>query len=178
MHNLREEVATICGNGDDNADKFTYESIQRMKVVQAIVYEALRLHSPAPDNYRFAVNDDILPDGTPIPGGSLVMFSPFTINHSENVWGENPDEFDPSRWIDTGEPSPSRFPTFGAGPRQCPGRTLGLMEIKMVLAFLVSKFDFVDEAGHDGDYTWTLVMSMKGGFPVRVKSLNKTKNNT
>jgi hypothetical protein len=52
------------------------------------------------------------------------------------------------------------------------------MEIKMALVFLVSKFDFVDEAGHDGDYTWTLVMSMKGGFPVRVKSLNKTKNNT
>ena len=171
--NLREEIATICGTDDDNAEKFTYEAIQQMKVVHAIVHETLRLHSPAPDNYRFAVNDDILPDGTQIPAGSLVMFSPYTINHSEKVWGENPDEFDPSRWIDTGEPSPSRSPTFGAGPRQCPGRTLGLMEIKMALAFLVSKFDFVDEAGHDGDYSWTLVMSMKGGFPVRVKSLNK-----
>jgi len=166
MLSLREEVDDICGTNDDN---FTLEAVQKMKVVHAIVQETLRIHSPAPDNYRFAVKDDKLPDGTEIPAGSLVMFSPYTINHSEKVW-ENPGVFDPSRWMDRGKPSPSRFPTFGAGPRQCPGRSLGLMEIKMALSFLVSKFDFVDEIGHSGDYVWTLVMSMKDGFPVRVST--------
>ncbi|KAL3911893.1 MAG: hypothetical protein SGILL_007103, partial [Bacillariaceae sp.] len=149
---LREEVDQICGKGSDNAAEFTMDAIQRMKILPAIVNETLRLHSPAPDNYRFAVKDDVLPDGTPIPAGALVMFSPYTINHSEKVWGPNADNFDPSRWTNVGEPSPSRFPTFGLGGRMCPGRNLGLMEVKMALAFLVSKFDFVDEEGHDGDY--------------------------
>jgi cytochrome P450 len=168
---LREEVDGICGPfHSNNSESFTIETVQKMKVVHAIVNETLRLHSPAPDNYRFAVKDDILPDDTEIPAGSLVMFSPYTINHSEKVWGPNADDFDPSRWMDMGEPSPSRFPTFGVGSRLCPGRNLGLMEVKLALAFLVSKFDFIDEMKHNGDYAWRLVMSMKGGFPVRVAS--------
>jgi fatty acid omega-hydroxylase len=170
---LREEVDELCGKGGgdwDSSKGFTVDSVNRMKVVHVIVLETLRLHSPAPDNYRFAVNNDKLPDGTEIPAGSLVMFSPYTINHSEHIWGETSDEFDPSRWMHLGEPSPSRFPTFGLGPRQCPGRTIGLMELKMALSFLVWRFDFTDQVGHDGDYEWRLVMSMKNGFPVRVSA--------
>lgn len=146
------------------------ENIQKLKNLHAVVNEALRLHKPAPYNYRFAVKDDVLPNGTRISAGSLVMFSPYTINHSERIWGANADNFDPFRWMTLGEPSPSRFPTFGLGSRLCPGRNLGLMGVKMSLAFFVSKFDFLDEEEHIGDYVWRLVMSMKGGFPARVST--------
>jgi fatty acid omega-hydroxylase len=96
------------------------------------------------------------------------MYSPYSINHSDKVWGTDADKFDPYRWLGQGEPSPYRFPTFNAGPRTCPGKLLALMELKLSLAFLVSKFDFEDRDGHNGDYRWTLVMAMKDGFPVQV----------
>jgi len=164
------------GNPLSDPENFGIDNIQRMKTVHAVVMETLRLHSPAPDNYRFAKHSTTLPDGTFVPATALVMFSPYTINHSEQVWGQNADDFDPTRWLkhdgsssySSLEPSPTRFPTFGLGPRICPGRNLALLELKMTVAFLCCNFDFVDEAGHDGDYLWTIVMSMKDGFPVRV----------
>jgi len=160
---IREEVDKVCH------DDFTYENVDKLRFTHAVIMEALRLHSPAPDSFRFAVKDDTLPDGTYIPAGSLVMYSPYTINHCEKIWGTDANQFDPTRWLGQGEPSPFRFPTFNGGPRACPGRLLALMELKMSLAFLISKFDFEDLAGHDGSYKWTIVMSMKDGFPVQVK---------
>jgi cytochrome P450 len=160
---IREEVDRVCK--DDN---FTIESIEALPFTNAVIMETLRLHSPVPDNFRFAVKDDTLPDGTVIPAGSLVMYSPYTINHSDKVWGTDADQFDPTRWLDRGESSPSKFPTFNLGPRTCPGKNLALMELKMSLAFLISKFDFEDLVGHSGEYRWTLILAMKGGFPVRV----------
>ena len=164
------------GNPLSEPENFEIDNVHKMKTVHAVVMEALRLHSPAPDNFRFANRSTTLPDGTFVPATALVMFSPYTINHSEQVWGQHADDFDPRRWLKHDgsighsclEPSPSRFPTFGLGPRICPGRNLALMELKMTVAFLCCNFDFVDEAGHDGDYLWTIVMSMKDGFPVRV----------
>mmetsp|Transcript_37820 Transcript_37820/g.92056 ORF Transcript_37820/g.92056 Transcript_37820/m.92056 type:complete len:222 (+) Transcript_37820:1138-1803(+) len=164
------------GNPLSDPENFGINNIQKMKTVHVVVMETLRLHSPAPDNYRFAKRSTTLPDGTFVPATALVMFSPYTINHSEQVWGQNADNFDPTRWLkhdgsssySSLEPSPTRFPTFGLGPRICPGRNLALLELKMTVAFLCCNFDFVDEAGHDGDYLWTIVMSMKDGFPVRV----------
>lgn len=162
MDAIREEVDRIC-NG-----VFSAENTENLPFTTAVIMEALRLHSPAPELFRFAVNDDTLPDGTFIPAGSCVNYSPNSINHSDKVWGTDADEFDPKRWLSKGEPSPYKFPTFNAGPRTCPGKSLAVMELKMSLAYLLCKFDFEDIAGHTGDYQWTLVMAMKGGFPVNV----------
>lgn len=100
------------------------------------------------------------------------MYSINSINHSDKVWGADVNDFVPERFLGKVEPSSFRYPVFNAGPRMCPGKPLALMEIKMALAYLLPRFDFVDEAGHNGDFTWTLVMSMANGFPVKVQVRN------
>ena len=172
---IREEVDNLLsklGNHDD-WDCWTYEFADQLSFTQAVVMESLRLHSPAPDNFRFAVTDDVLPDGTPIPAKSLVMFSAYTINHSNKVWGDTAGVFDPDRFLSRTVPSPMQFPTFNAGPRMCPGKPLALVELKLAVAFLATKFNFEDVSNHSGDFDWRLVLAMKGGFPVKV-SLRKT----
>ena len=160
---IREELHQVC-----DKQPLTIDLIQNLPFLHCVVMEALRLHPAAPENFRFAARDDVLPDGTRIPAGSLVMYSINTINHNASVW-YNPDEFIPDRFINNKEPSPFRFATFNGGPRACPGRGLALMEIKMILAFLIQRFDFEDVEKHDGDYHWTLVMAMKNGFKVRAR---------
>ena len=163
---IRQEVKEI-----SKGLPLTYEMIQNMPFLHATIMESLRLHPSAPESFRFAVNDDVLPDGTIIPADSLIMYSINTINHCENVW-DDPASFKPERFYGKKEPSPFAFATFNAGPRVCPGRNLALVEIKLSIAFLLSRFEFEDVYGHDGSYVWTTVMAMKGGFQVRAKAFS------
>jgi len=164
---IRQEVNTV-----SHDRSLTLEMIQSMPYLHATIMESLRLHPSAPENFRFAIKDDILPDGTKIPARSLVMYSINTINHNDNVW-EDPELFRPERFFGEKEPSPFSFATFNGGPRTCPGKSLALMELKMSLAFLLRRYDFEDATGHDGDYQWTTVMSMRGGFAVRAKRVEE-----
>jgi cytochrome P450 len=164
VDSIREEVQQVCKNGQD----YSYDAIQSLTYTHAVVMETLRLHPPVPDDFKFALRDDVLPDGTRIPAGSLVMYSPYTINQSESVWGPDAADFRPDRFLEFGEPSAFKFPSFNAGPRTCPGKPFALIQVKLVLAYLLERFDFVDAKGHDGAYNWTLIMAMKNGFQVNV----------
>ena len=54
---------------------------------------------------------------------------------------EDPHSFRPERWLQ-GEREAAFMP-FGSGPRICPGRSLALLEMQVVLATLYRSFDLV-----------------------------------
>jgi cytochrome P450 len=59
---------------------------------------------------------------------------------------ENPTAFVPERWLaDATQPLSTAAKRaampFGSGPRMCPGRYLALLEMKMAMAMLLSRFD-------------------------------------
>ena len=70
------------------------------------------------------------------------------LNRLPTIDGANfgdPDEFRPERWIDDaatgGAHDPSAHMPFGSGPRICPGRSLALTEMKLLLAMLYGSFE-------------------------------------
>lgn len=161
---IREEVYRVC-----RGSQLSYDLVQNLPYTQAVVMESLRLHPPVPNTFRLAKNDDTLPDGTKIPAGSMVLCPINTINRSETIWTD-PDRFEPDRFFqDQLEPSQFNFPTLHGGPHVCPGKTMYLIELKMCLAFLLPRYDFIDTENHSGEIHSTLVMSMKGGFKVKVQ---------
>lgn len=64
---IRDEVRRVVGS---NATNYTFETIEKLEYTHAVVMEALRLHPPVPDDFKFAIKEDVLPDGTRIPQGS------------------------------------------------------------------------------------------------------------
>ena len=66
---------------------------------------------------------------------------------------------------------------FGAGPRMCIGNHFAMMEMQLILAMLVQRFDFelLDNAPVIPQPLVTL--SPKGGIRMRVKRLLNEKNN-
>lgn len=76
-----------------------YEVIKDMTYAHAVFYEVLRLYPSVPLNQKYALNDDIWPDGTQIRKGDYVMWLPYVQGRSEKVWGFNAKEFMPERWI-------------------------------------------------------------------------------
>ena len=71
----------ILVQGDDPHDEKTakdrYSGLTKMKYTEAFIYEVLRLHPSVPIDIKYAVDRDVLPDGTIVPAGSMVCYSPY-----------------------------------------------------------------------------------------------------
>jgi cytochrome P450 len=172
------------GGGDDDAKlgerieaAWSYERVSKLKYTHAVALEVLRLHPSVPKDIKFAVNDDTLPDGTRIPAGASVLYAPYAMGRDPALW-EAPLEFRPERFLADGGKEERHYdmyvyPAFNAGPRLCLGKPLALMEIKLVTAMLLHSFDFSLAEPHDGSYSSTIVMPMKGGLKVRLTARSK-----
>ncbi|KAF4620578.1 hypothetical protein D9613_000279 [Agrocybe pediades] len=141
----------------------SYDDIQdRMPYLDAICKEVLRLHPAAPYMERVSTKDDKLPlrfpitlkDGTKvnevhIPAGQTVIIPIYSIGRDDAVWGDG-DVFRPERWMenssdkDTMPTGWSGLLSFSDGPRQCLGRRLAVLELKITISSLIRRFEFVD----------------------------------
>jgi fatty acid omega-hydroxylase len=54
-----------------------YESIKDMKYAHAVFYEVLRHYPSVPLNQKYALQDDVLPDGTPVRKGDHILWCKF-----------------------------------------------------------------------------------------------------
>ena len=166
IEKIIDEVNQVCGIGPDA--ELTYDSMAKLSYTHAAIMEALRLHPPVANDFRYAVHDDYLPDGTFIPARAGVCLLPYSMGRNKILWGDDALEFKPERFLGRTEPSAYKYLTFYAGPRLCLGKPLALLNIKLTLAFLLPRYEFSDQIGHSGEFKWTLVQSMKGGFQVNV----------
>ncbi|XP_012055930.1 PREDICTED: cytochrome P450 9e2-like [Atta cephalotes] len=119
----------------------TYEAINRMKYLDAVINETLRLYSIAHFLERKCVKETELPPATPdgkpivVKPGDRIWFPVFAL-HRDSKYYPHPDKFDPDRFIN-GDVDNSVYMPFGIGPRICIGNRFALMEIKIMLFYLL-----------------------------------------
>lgn len=148
----------------------SFENISNLTYTHAVVMEVLRLHPSVPVDIKFAKHDDTLPDGTPVLAGSSVLYSPYAMGRSTEIWGDDAADFRPKRFLGTHEPSAFKYPAFNAGYRLCLGKSLAFLEIKLTLSLLLPKFHFeFADGGHAGGYHSTLVLPMKPSLCLLVR---------
>ncbi|XP_005875063.1 PREDICTED: thromboxane-A synthase isoform X1 [Myotis brandtii] len=120
-----------------------YCSLQEgLPYLDMVIAETLRMYPPAFRFTREAAQDcELL--GQRIPAGTVVEMAVGALHHDPEHW-PRPEAFDPERF--TAEAQRCRRPftylPFGAGPRSCLGVRLGLLEVKLTLLHLLSKFRF------------------------------------
>jgi cytochrome P450 len=169
---IREVVKSRnCTNLSTDASKFTYEELKNMHYLHAALSESLRLHPPLPVDTKFALKEDVLPDGTHIPKGSVVAFGPYAMGRMEQLWGSDCLEFKPERWLQNGvfvPQCPYKYAVFQAGPRICLGKELALLQIKLVTAGLINCFDFYVPEDFKPTYELSLLLPMKYGLPTKI----------
>ena len=134
---LRAELRSVIGR-----DRPQVTHLERLKFLDQVIREALRLYPPAYVIGRRAITDHKLA-GILIPKGSVLLVSPWTVQRSERHYNQ-PLEFRPERWTAQFRSSLPRFAffPFGGGPRQCIGEGFAWMEMALVLAILVRDWDF------------------------------------
>ena len=119
-----------------------YDTISELQYLDMVLSETLRMYPPAFVVNR-RVNKDTVINGIPIKEEMTVGIPIYGIHHDAEYW-PNPDQFDPDRF--TTEAKQARHPftymPFGAGPRNCIGMRLALIEIKLALAKILKRIEF------------------------------------
>ncbi|KAL9388407.1 hypothetical protein Peur_017012 [Populus x canadensis] len=138
---IREESNRVLASNQESA---SYEQIREMHYLHAVVNESLRLYPPVQFDSKFAMEDDVLPDGTLVRRGTRVTYHPYAMGRMERIWGIDCMEFRPERWLENGTfcpISPFKCPVFQAGIRVCLGKEMSLVEMKIVALSVVRRFD-------------------------------------
>ncbi|CAE6495283.1 unnamed protein product [Rhizoctonia solani] len=175
---LRAEIREAHGLYGKELD---YDQLNSLKYLDAVCRESLRLWSPAQLTERVAGKDWNLPlkypvkskDGRtmisnlPIKKGTHLYLSLGSVNRDKQTWGEDADQFNPSRWLKplSSSVTDSKIPgvysnimTFLGGPRSCIGVRFSQLEMKVVLSTLISSFRL--EMGPE-EYIWSSAVVVK-----------------
>eukprot|EP01018_Ginkgo_biloba_P017169 Gb_14875 [translate_table: standard] len=136
----RKEVLGFCKKDYPNA-----EVLSRLKLVNMIIHETLRLYPPAAVLLRQTYKQMKLGDLI-VPAGTEVLLPVVAVHHDEDLWGKDANEFNPERFsegVSKAARHPMAFMPFGMGPRICVGQNFALIEAKVVLAMILQRFSFV-----------------------------------
>ncbi|KAH8895974.1 cytochrome P450 [Thozetella sp. PMI_491] len=165
---LREEIWKAMAQ----TSELDAHALDALPYLNNVIREVLRVSSPALMVPSEAQNDVEI-DGVLIPKGTALMIAPQVIQHNPLIWGPDAAEFKPERWEHLSETAaiPYAFEAFHNGPRSCLGKGLAMLQIKTLMADMLTRFSFepVDRMGVFENPSFTL--RPKGGLRIKVKRL-------
>ena len=133
---LRDEVTELFGI----EGHFGYNTLH-LPYMDAVMNECLRMYPPVTSFVTRRAEKDFKYKNMIIPKGTSVQVSVYLLHHDPEYWSE-PETFDPERWMGERKKDikPLAFQPFGHGPRICIGMRFALLEAKIVIANLLTKY--------------------------------------
>ncbi|XP_047986664.1 cytochrome P450 4c3-like isoform X2 [Leguminivora glycinivorella] len=131
-----EELDDVFGDSDRLFEK---EDLLRLKYLERVIKETLRLFPPVPFIIRKVDEEITLPSGRVLPAGSGVVVSIWGTHRNPKYWGPDAEKFDPDRFLleRFNLKHPCAFIPFSSGPRNCIGYQYALMSIKTALSSIL-----------------------------------------
>ena len=126
------------------------EPLPELAFAEACAAEAMRLHPVAPLHY-FEAREDTTLGNVLVPQGTY-LFCLTRLGAVDADRVDQADEYLPERWLDLERSGPLKKLSmpFGAGPRMCPGRSLAMLEMRMLLSMLARDFDLAEVTTPNG----------------------------
>ncbi|KAG6500030.1 cytochrome P450 86A2-like [Zingiber officinale] len=156
------------------ATPLAFEEVDRLVYLKAALSETLRLYPSVPEDSKYVMANDVLPDGTFVPAGSSITYSIYSAGRMKSVWGEDCLDFRPERWLSPDgkrfEPHDSfKFVAFNAGPRVCLGKDLAYLQMKSIAAAVLLRHRLTVAPGHRIEQKMSLTLFMKNGLRMNVQ---------
>jgi len=157
----------------DEVDSIDFEQLDLSQIkslpnLEACIAETMRLYPPGWAFTRVAQEKDQLREFK-IDKGDIILCSAFLTHRDKLLW-ENPEKFDPERFIKTKPNEVNRFQffPFGAGTRICPGKNFGMMEIKVILIYLLQNYT-IEQSGEAPVMDARVTLFSKNNFQLKLK---------
>lgn len=160
----QEQVHSVIGKNGD----IEYEDLSKMSLLTCILYESMRLFPPVPAIVRESVKDTLIGDFE-IKEGTTFIVDHVMLHRDPDLW-ENPDQFDPLRFVDgvvgACKNHSMSFSPFAHGSRNCIGAQFALQEAKIILALVLSKFDWRIAEDYQHWPMLAITLRPKFGMPI------------
>lgn len=164
LQKVREEHTRVLGPKVGDAGRIINETPHKLNLLPyttAVIREALRLFPPSASLRQGRAGADLFDDDNrrcPTEG-CYVWSLAVGVHRNPRAWGDTAHEFRPERWLhddDNGDddggrsqgedgrpPAPEKgtWRAFEAGPRNCIGQSLAMLELRIALVLTLREFD-------------------------------------
>ncbi|KAK9757741.1 hypothetical protein RND81_01G183200 [Saponaria officinalis] len=162
----RAEVLEVCQDRIPRVD-----DMRNMKVLTMIIHETLRLYPPGTFASRSALEDTKLNE-IQVPKGMDIQVPIPLLHHDPELWGPDVHEFNPERFangIGKACKPPLAYMPFGFGARSCLGQNFAMMELKVVLSMILSKFCFSLSPAYRHSPSFRLIIEPEHGVQLLLR---------
>ncbi|KAG9451182.1 hypothetical protein H6P81_011147 [Aristolochia fimbriata] len=173
QNKLRNEVLQECHMDIPDADK-----LSKLKLVNMVLLEVLRLYCPVIAMFRKASKDMKL-GKLMIPKDTTISMPVAMIHRDKEYWGEDANEFNPLRFTDGAARAakhPNALIPFSVGPRTCIGQNFAMLEAKLVIAMILQRFSFSLSPKYKHAPANKLTLQPEYGLPILLRPLNENKD--
>ena len=117
--------------------------LKNAQYIKRVIEESMRLYPPAYFIDRINKEDDEFNDMI-LPKGSNLLFSVYEIHRHPDFW-ENPETFNPDRFLDENLKFSKNYFPFGAGQRMCIGNNFAMYEMILTMLTVVELYEIVEK---------------------------------
>ena len=132
-------------NDDGEID---YDVLSKLPYLDAVISETLRKYPPVQRLERTSTQSYQIPNTSIVINKGDVVYVPVYAIHHDEEYYPDPEKFIPERFLPENRHKikPFTYLPFGSGPRNCIGMRFGLLEAKLALAKIITKYKFVKSA--------------------------------
>ncbi|KAG0209506.1 hypothetical protein BGX28_010279 [Mortierella sp. GBA30] len=143
LKRLREELDMATASNPAGTIP-TYDQVRNLPYLTACINESMRLRPVVATGLPREVTEDTIMAGYKITKGTIVLAQISQLHWNKDYFPK-PSEYIPERWIPEESPFPPvedfTFYPFSAGTRNCVGKNFAMMEMRLVLATILTTYD-------------------------------------
>ncbi|KAL7240715.1 hypothetical protein ACSBR2_006379 [Camellia fascicularis] len=165
----RKEVLELFGQKLPNA-----QGIARMKMMNMIINESLRLYPPL-TNFTRKVHRKVKLGNLVLPANINLSISTFALHRDPQIWGEDVHLFKPERFsggvAKATNNNSSVYIPFGLGARSCVGTNFATNEAKIALSMILQRYAFTLSPAYIHSPVQLLTIRPQHGIQVMLHAL-------
>lgn len=150
----------------------TADDAGALPFLSATLKEAMRLYPPVAALLTRRLTREITLGGVRLPARTLVRVTPWLLHRDPRWWPREPEGFRPERFLPDAPDAIPRgaYIPFGLGPRVCLGQHFAVLEMTLIAALLLQRFELSPAGGPTPKPRMAVTLRPQGGLTLRLSA--------